>query len=65
MRTPPISISTVECPSHVARKPVSGGLAHAGRGSTAGSGAFGTRPCPHSSSPIRGIGPERRSGSAG
>jgi hypothetical protein len=65
IRTPSISSSTVECPSQVARKPVSGGLAHAGRGSTAGSGAFGTRRGPHKNSPIRGIDPAFRSGSAG
>ena len=42
-RTPSISMSKVECPSHVTRKPVSGRLVQRGTGSTSGSGPDGMR----------------------
>ncbi len=45
-RTPSISISTVECPSHVARNPLAGGLLQASSGFIEGSGPSGTRRSP-------------------
>jgi hypothetical protein len=43
---PSISINTVECPSHVARNPLSGALRQASSGLTTGKRPFGTRRCP-------------------
>ena len=45
-RTPSISSSTVECPSHVARSPVRGFFSHEAVGFIDGSGAVGTRRLP-------------------
>ncbi len=45
-RTPSISSSTVECPSQVARSPVSGARPQASRGSREGNGPRGTRRAP-------------------
>src|SRR5882672_12355282 len=42
-RSPSISMRTVECPSQVARKPVSDGLDHKSTGFIDGSGPRGTR----------------------
>src|SRR6266403_5041151 len=55
-RRPPISISTVEWPSHVARRPLAGGLAQVSSGFIDGSGPRGTRRSPpHRDSPSVGI----------
>ncbi len=45
-RQPSISISTVECPSQVARSPLCGGYIQVSSGFNVGSGASGTRRSP-------------------
>src|SRR4030095_9982586 len=56
-RLPSISISTVECPSHVARRPLAGALVQMSSGLTTGKGLLGTRRTPpHRNSLTDGIG---------
>jgi hypothetical protein len=62
-RQPSISSNTVECPSQVARSPLSAGRLQPGSGFMEGSGDSGTRRSPpHRKSLIEGIGAARDGG---